>query len=108
MYNYHKTASMQEPATHPAWGNVSVVSKWQDNFGHVLHQVAAQTEAGLSAKFTVVNFDAPVNSLDYHALTRTTRARKAAQVAANRRVGAKRMLRTKRRKAALSQKGGAL
>jgi hypothetical protein len=36
------------------------------------------------------------------------RARRAVQVAANRRVGAKRMLRTKRRKAALSQKGGAL
>jgi hypothetical protein len=107
MYNYYKTASMQELATHPAWGNVTVVSKWQDNFGHVLHQVVAQTEAGLSSKFTVIRLNAPENSLDYHALTRTTRARKAAQVAANRRVGAKRMLRTKRRKAALAHKGGA-
>ena len=35
------------------------------------------------------------------------RARHAARVAANRRVGAKRMLRTKRRKAALAQRGGA-
>jgi hypothetical protein len=108
IYSYQKVESMQVQATHPVWGNVTLVSKWQNSFGHVLHQVSAPTQAGLALMFTVMSLHSQVSSLEYDVLTKTARARKAAQVAANRRVGAKRMLRTKRRKAARLQKGGAL
>ena len=56
MNSYQKVESMQVPAVHPVWGKVTIVSKWQNKLGHVLHQVAVQTESGLARMFTVKRF----------------------------------------------------
>ena len=56
MNTYHKVSSMQVAATHPEWGNVTVVSRWQNSRGQELHQVVVPTEAGLVRRFTVMRF----------------------------------------------------
>jgi hypothetical protein len=56
MDSFTKVADLHFHATHPAWGPVTVLSKWQNSRGHVLHQVSVSTEAGFERKFSVTRY----------------------------------------------------
>jgi hypothetical protein len=56
MNTYTKVKSMSVPATHPLWGNVTIVSKWRNSRGQELHQVRVATEAGFVRLFSVMRF----------------------------------------------------
>lgn len=66
-----------------------------------------QTKRSLNCSLCTPSVDNDVIDVVRVIIGQLMRARRAVQIAANRRVGAKRMLRTKRRKAALLQRGGA-
>ena len=54
MNTFTKVANMSVPATHPEWGPVTILSKWQNSRGRVLHQVSVPAEAAV--RFTVVPY----------------------------------------------------